>query len=658
MTVQLTNLDFVVLTVYGILVVLGLGMLASRITRNTKRDYFLCGDKLRWWMIGGSIVAANISSHHLVGVMGTAYQRGFVSVVIEWGAILVGFNALLWVFLPFYLRNGFCTMPEFLQRRFGIGARLAYALLILTNYVFVEIIAVLYFGALAIHSLFGIPVMTSVIVLAVATGIYTISGGLRAVVWTEMLQLGVLLMGGLALSVATIHAAGGISALTATSSEWKMFLPASDPDFPWTMYLGGLLCISVYYAAANQFIVQRVLAAKNEWHARMGVICADYLKFLMPLLIVAPGMLTPKLFPGLSKPDLVFPTLVEHLLPSGLIGLVMAGLIAAVMSHISGAINSCTTIATVDFYLPFLHKGATDRQAVQFGRLMGMVVVALGILSCLMLIEHAHRPMFLYLLDAYGYIAPGVASMFLVGILWGRATHAGVLAAAIASIPLAAAIQLAMPRMAFFNRTGIVFWASIVISVVVSLFTTPKPAAGLVGRVAFSPQEVDAAVATVPAGSEGLCFWPLLATGAASTETICADRLDGIGLGHSGPHLVRAVMEGLGCELARYLGLCGVGGLSVDRLVLSGSAAGSTVTSQIIADLTGRPVQCSNHPAASAWGAAVLARAMIEPQSALDQLAAAWATESRDVQPGPNRDLYASLLARYQEPFAREGDGR
>jgi solute:Na+ symporter, SSS family len=440
MNLSLTGLDVGVFAVY-ILVVLALGVFASRKGTATKRDYFLAGDKLPWWMIGGSIVASNISSHHLVGVMGTAYHRGFVSMVIEWGAILIGFNALLWVFLPFYLRNGFYTMPEFLEKRFGTAARTTYAVLVLLTYVFVEVSAVLYLGGLALHSLLGINILTSVVVLAVATGAYTIAGGLRAVIWTEMLQLGVLLLGGIALAAATVAKAGGWSAVAATSADWHMILPADDPDFPWTMYLGGTLCISVFYCAANQFIVQRTLAAKNEWHARMGVIFADYLKFLMPLVIIVPGLVAPSLYPNLERADLVFPTLVKDLLSPGLVGLVMAALIAAVMSHVSGAVNSCTTIATIDFYLPFLHRGASEAQAVRFGRIVGAVVILLGIYGANVLISHGDRPVFLYLLNAYGYFTPGIATIFLLGILWRRTTHAGALAAGILTIPLSAGLE-------------------------------------------------------------------------------------------------------------------------------------------------------------------------------------------------------------------------
>lgn len=482
MNLNLTALDATIFGVY-ILGVLALGLYASRKGKQTKRDYFLAGDKLPWWMIGGSIIASNISSHHLVGAMGAAYSRGFVVIAMEWGAILMGFNALLWIFLPFYIRNGFYTIPEFLHKRFGTAARTTYAGLILLTYVFVEISAVLYLGALSLHSLLNIPVFASVLVLALLTGVYTISGGLRAVIWTEMLQLGVLVMGGIILTVATVKAAGGIESVLETSKDWELILPASDPDFPWTMYLGGALCISIFYCATNQFIVQRVLAAKNEWHARMGVIFGDYLKFLVPLIITVPALVAPKLIPHLDNPDLLFPTLVGTLLPSGLVGLVMAGLIAAVMSHLSGAINSCTTILTVDVFLPYFSKNATEAEAVRFGRISGGVIIVVGILCTGVLMSYSNKPIFIYLMNAYGLFTPGIATMFLLGILWKRTTQQGALTAGILTIPLSILIEFVFPQMPFFNRTGIVFWTCMAMCVLVSLLTKPKPEAELAGLI-------------------------------------------------------------------------------------------------------------------------------------------------------------------------------
>lgn len=510
---RLAGIDIAIFFAY-FLGIVALGVLASRQVGATKREYFLAGDRLPWWMIGGSIVAANISSHHFIGVIGVAYRHGFVAMMIEWGAILIGFNALLWIFLPFYLRNGFYTMPEFLQKRFGSGARVIYTLLILITYIFVEISAVLYLGAVALNSLFDLPALTaslaarwgwtlapdraflaamivSIVAVALLTGFYTVAGGLRAVVWTEMVQLGVLLAGGLVLAFATVREAGGWSAFLATSPDWHMLLPADHNEFPWTMYLGGVLCVSIFYCAANQFIVQRTLAARDEWHARMGVVFTDYLKFLMPLIIVVPGLLAPRLF-ALEKPDMAFPTLVRTLLPPGLVGLVMAGLIAAVMSHLSGAVNSCTTILTVDLYLPWIRPNASEAQAVRFGKMMGAAVVLMGIVWSAVLLRHSDKPVFIYLLNAYGYVTPGIATMFLLGIFWRRATHAGALAAGLLTIPLSIGIEWYAPMLPpaaaryvtpFWNRTGIVFWTCMLIGAIVSLCTKSRPAAEIEGLI-------------------------------------------------------------------------------------------------------------------------------------------------------------------------------
>jgi len=280
-----------------------------------------------------------------------------------------------------------------------------------------------------------------------------------------------------------LHRAGGFGAFLATSDTWDLLLPANDPDFPWTQFLGGVLCISIFYCAANQFIVQRVLAAKDEWHARMGVVFTDYLKFLMPLLIIVPGLMAPAILPKLEKPDEVFPQLVRTLLPSGIVGLVMAGLVAAIMSHLSGAVNACTTIATVDFYQPFLRRGATDEQAVRFGKATGVVVLVVGVWWATLLAAHSERPVFLYLLNAYGYFTPGIATMFLLGILWKRATTAGAMAAGALTLPISLWLEWQWPGMPFMNRTGIAFWACMAVGMVFSLMTRPRHASELEGLI-------------------------------------------------------------------------------------------------------------------------------------------------------------------------------
>ena len=502
---ELSGIDIVIFAVY-IVAVLALGVYASRKGAATKRDYFLAGDKLPWWMVGGSIIAANISSHHFVSIMGTAYFLGFAAMNIAWPAVFTGLFALLWIFLPFYLRNGFYTMPEFLDRRFGGAARIVYGVLILLTYVFVEIAAVLFLGALAINTLLpSIEIWQAVVGLALLTGIYTVTGGLRAVVWTEMLQLVVLMSGGAILAVKAVwhpHV-GGIHGLSERWNDWHLLLSSTNASFPWTMFLGGLVCISVFYCAANQFIVQRCLAAKDEWHARMGVVAVNYLQVLLPFIYIVPGLVAPLIIGRhLAKPDMVFPTLVRQLLPPGLAGLVMAGLIAAIMSHLSGAVNACTTIATVDFYLPYINKKATDRQAVRFGRITGTAIFTISMIWAILMLGKQDTPVFLYLLNVYGVFTPGIATMFLLGILWKRTTQWGALAAGLLTVPLTLFLDwltggLKIPYLAspalpdviqrhlspFMNRTGVAFWMCMIVCVVVSLLTKPRSEESLKGLI-------------------------------------------------------------------------------------------------------------------------------------------------------------------------------
>lgn len=505
MNTSLAGFDIAVFVAYFVGVAV-LGLIASRKAGQSKRDYFLAGDKLPWWMVGGSIVAANISSHHFVSIMGTAYFAGFAAMNIAWPAVFTGLLALLWIFLPYYLRNGFYTMPEFLNRRYGGPTRVVYAVLILLTYIFVEIAAVLFLGALAISTLIpSIAIWQAVLGIGVLTAVYTVTGGLRAVVWTEMLQLVVLMSGGAVLAVQAVwHPnVGGIHGIVERWGDWHLLHSASNPSFPWTMFLGGIVCISVFYNAANQFIVQRCLAAKDEWHARMGVVSVNYFQVLLPVIYILPGLVAPLIIGRhLAKPDMVFPALVQQLLPAGLAGLVMAGLIAAIMSHLSGAVNSCTTIATVDFYLPYVNKKATDRQAVLFGRITAVTIFVVAMIWAILMMGKQETPVFLYLLNVYGVFTPGIATMFLLGIFWKRMTQAGALAAGLLTVPLTLFLDwmtggLKLPGLAapllpevivryvspFLNRTGIAFWLCMLVAVVVSLLTKPQPAEQLKGLI-------------------------------------------------------------------------------------------------------------------------------------------------------------------------------
>ena len=302
---HLTGLDFAVFSVY-IGSVLALGVWAVRRGVQTKRDYFLAGDKLAWWMIGGSILAANISSHHFVGIMGVAYKRGFVAFSVCWPSIFYCFSSLLFVFLPFYLRNGFYTMPEFLNRRYGTAARTAFGALILLTYVFVEISAVLCMGAIAVHALLGISMFWCIVGLAALTSVYTITGGLRAVVWTEMFQLVVLLVGGLCLTVMTVRAVGGWSAVMSHSTSGTCSTRPRIPTFP------GPRSSAPAWPSGSSTAPPISSSCRGPWPPktngmRMGVVLAMYLSLVTPLVYIVPGLLAPLLFPHLDAPTTPFP---------------------------------------------------------------------------------------------------------------------------------------------------------------------------------------------------------------------------------------------------------------------------------------------------------------------------------------------------------------
>ena len=375
---HLTSLDFAVFGVY-IGAVLALGVWAVRRGVQTKRDYFLAGDKLSWWMIGGSILAANISSHHFVGIMGVAYKRGFVAFSICWPSVFYCFSSLLFVFLPFYLRNGFYTMPEFLNRRYGTAARTAFGALILLTYVFVEIAAVLCMGAIAVHALLGISMFM----------VHRRPGRADQHLYDHRRTAG----GGVDRNVPARGAVGGRTVPDGHHGPCRgrlvggdeplqrvaLALPRHGPRLP----LDHLdrrqpghrdflrLRQSVHRAAGLGR--QKRMACPHGRRPRHVLDAGHAAGLHRARPAGAPAL------PSFQCPDDAFPTLVQNLLPTGMVGLVMAGLVAAVMSHISGAINSCVTIACMDFYLPYIRKNASEAQCVRFGKITGVVIVAAAV---------------------------------------------------------------------------------------------------------------------------------------------------------------------------------------------------------------------------------------------------------------------------------------
>ena len=406
----------------------GIGFYFARRNKSTT-DYFLAGRHAGWFAVGSAMFAANISSEHFVGLAGAGYYSGFAVSQYELFAA-VACLILGWVFIPFYIRSGVFTMPEFLERRYNRQCRTYLTVISLISYVITKIAVTLYAGALFLKMLFGWDLYTSSLMLVVATGIYTIAGGLSAVIYTELMQAFVLIGGAVALTWIGLEKAGGLSAVidAVPKDHWSMLKPASHPDYPWPGMIFGLPILGIWYWCTDQYIVQRALGAKNVDHARGGALFAGFLKMLPMFLLVFPGIIAFKLFPGVptENSNTVYPQL-TMLLPAGVKGLVIAGLFAAIMSSLAACFNSCGTLFTMDLYRPRRPK-ASERELVYVGRIVTVVMVVVAILYVPFLQKLGGSKLFLYLQTIQGYISPPIAAVFLLGMFWKRLNGRGALA--------------------------------------------------------------------------------------------------------------------------------------------------------------------------------------------------------------------------------------
>jgi solute:Na+ symporter, SSS family len=476
------RLDFIVFGLYLVFNIL-LGLWVARRKTASTRDYFLAGDRLPWYTVGGSIIAANISTEHFIGMIGIAYAVGFVVAQWEWGNWFT-FSALIWVFLPFYMRGGLYTMPEFLERRYNPACRYLFAVCSLALWIIAQMAVVMLAGGKALKGMFGIDETVTIVGLAVLAGSYTIYGGLVSVAWTDFLQFVVMMIGGLLVTVIGLHRVGGLEALMQTAPEkFKLIYPITDKEFPWFGVWTIFLSIGIWYNCTNQFIVQRCLGARSEWDARMGVVFAGFMKLVLPLLVVIPGIVAFKLYPGLPDKDQAFPTLVRELVPAGLSGIVMAGLASGMLSHISSVLNSCSTVFTMDLYKPFFGRNKSDQHIVRVGRISGFVIL---VLATLLAIWFTRRKLgvFVLLQDIGAWVAAPIAAVFLLGVLWRRATAAAATWVLLLAFPYTALVEYVlfkkvpwlMPFDNWLHRTFLVWATSLVLMVVISWFTrAPDP---------------------------------------------------------------------------------------------------------------------------------------------------------------------------------------
>jgi SSS family solute:Na+ symporter len=477
--VSLSPIDIAIIGIYAV----SIFILAQWVSREkgthqkNAQDYFLASRALPWWAIGTSLIAANISAEQIIGMSGSGYVIGLGIASYEWMAaitlIIVGK-----FFLPIFLKNGIYTMPEFLERRYSTSVRTVMAIFWLGVYVFVNLTAILWLGATAVHTVAGISIETALIALGVFAGAYALYGGLKAVALTDIVQVSLLVLGGLIITYiglnkisGNVGVIAGFHELTTRFPEkFVMILPRSSPyykDLPGlSVLLGGMWVMNVSYWGFNQYIIQRALAAKDTREAQKGIVLAAFLKLLMPVIIVLPGIAAAALAPHLERPDQAYPSLLA-MLPTGILGLVFAALIAAIVASMGSKINSIATIFTMDVYRP-LRPQASQRHLVLVGRLTAVVALIVAIIMARPLLGSFDQA-FQYIQEYTGFFTPGICVIFLLGMFWERCTAAGALLAAIGSFVLSAILWRWWPTLPFMDRVGWVFLACLGLAIVISL---------------------------------------------------------------------------------------------------------------------------------------------------------------------------------------------
>jgi SSS family solute:Na+ symporter len=444
-------LDWIVLGLFFIGLI-GIVVWVSRMKEDTSADYFLAGRDATWLAIGASIFASNIGSEHLVGLAGAGASSGMAMAHWEmhgWVILVLG-----WVFVPFYSRSMVYTMPEFLERRYNASARSLLSIISLVSYVLTKVAVTVYAGGVVFKNVFGIEEIwgidffwISAVGLVVLTGIYTVIGGMKAVLYTSVFQTPILLIGSIVIVILGLIKVGGwgevericdINQTPLGDSMLSLIRSPKDPEFPWTGVILGSAIIGFWYWCTDQYIVQRVLSAKNQTHARRGAIFAGYLKLTPVFIFLIPGLiafaLNQKGLMPLSSSDAAFPTLVTFLLPIGLKGIVVGGLIAALMSSLASLFNSSAILFTVDFYKKFKPE-SSEKHLVTVGRIATAVIVVLGILW-IPVMKSIGKVLYAYLQDVQSILAPGIAVAFFFGVFWKRTTPAGGLTALITGFTL------------------------------------------------------------------------------------------------------------------------------------------------------------------------------------------------------------------------------
>jgi SSS family solute:Na+ symporter len=435
---MLTTVDWAVIAAYFV-AVYAIVFWHGATNRANATEFFLAGRNAGWFVVGASIFATNVGSEHLVGLAGSGAAGAFPAAQFE---LLAAFALLLlgWLFVPFYLKSGVFTMPEFLERRYSSGARFYLAIVSIVGYVLTKISVTIAAGGIVFEALMGIDFWTGAVIVVIATGIYTVIGGMRAVLYSDMLQMFVMIGGAVVVTVVGLDAIGGWGELRAAvvPEYLNLWRASSDPDFPWTGIIFGAPILAVWYWCTDQYIVQRTLSAASITAARRATLFAALLKQLPLFIFVVPGVIAYVLAERgaleLREADGALPALIATVLPVGLRGLVVAGLLAALMSSLSSVFNSCATLVTMDIYKRLAPHHSEGRLVV-VGQATTLLTVLLG-LAWIPLMDLISGQIYVYLQSVQAYISPPIAAVFLIGVLWGRANSRGAVAALVTGLVL------------------------------------------------------------------------------------------------------------------------------------------------------------------------------------------------------------------------------
>lgn len=475
----LQTLDIAVVVIYALFLL----VLAQWVSREKAghekdtKDYFLAGRSLPWWAIGASLIAANISAEQIIGMSGSAYVMGIAIASYEWMAaitlIIVGKYLL-----PVFLKHKIYTMPQFLEQRYDHRVRMVMATFWVGVYVLVNLTSILWLGSLAINSVTGMEQMYGLVLMGSFAMAYSLYGGLKAVALTDIIQVVLLVFGGLLIawiSMNKISDGAGVLAgfgmvLDQMPEKFDMIFTRDNPHYDLlpgiSVLVGGMWVMNLSYWGFNQYIIQRALGAKSIREAQKGIVFAAFLKMLMPILVVLPGIAAVMLVPDLSAPDKAYPEVMK-LLPVGIKGLVFAALIAAIVSSLASMTNSISTIFTMDMYTHFRPE-KTQKHLVRVGRTVSISAMIIAMIVARPLLGNFDQA-FQYIQEFTGFFTPGIVAIFLLAIFWKRTTANGALGAAIGSAVMSLGFKLLWPSLPFIDRVGLVFLLCIGLGMLISI---------------------------------------------------------------------------------------------------------------------------------------------------------------------------------------------